>query len=68
MKRNNQWTIVAIIGLALLSVCMLIFAPLATIWAFNTLFNLSIPFVFKTWLAVLVLVFMFSGYGYKYKK
>lgn len=40
------------VGLVIL---LVIIAPLATIWALNTLFGLVIPFTFETWLAALVL-------------
>lgn len=46
-------TIVAILALAVLAV---IFGPLITIWAVNTLFPmLAIPYNFYSWLAVVVL-------------
>lgn len=39
-----------------LVVLLIIFGPLATIWALNTLFPvLAIPYTFLTWLAVIVL-------------
>jgi hypothetical protein len=34
---------------------VIFFAPLISIWALNTLFNLSIAYTFKTWLSALVL-------------
>lgn len=44
-----------IIFLVLLWLAAIIFMPLATIWALNTLFPvLAIPFTFWTWLAVIV--------------
>lgn len=46
-------TIVAILAFAVLAV---IFGPLITIWAVNTLFPmLAIPYNFYSWLAVVVL-------------
>lgn len=46
-------TIIAVLALALLAV---IFGPLATIWAVNTLFPLvAIPYNFYSWLAVVVI-------------
>jgi len=36
-------------------------APLALIWAFNTLFSFSIAFTGKTWLAALVLLMATGG-------
>jgi len=46
-------TIVAVLAFAVLAV---IFGPLATLWAVNTLFPLlAIPYNFYSWLAVVVL-------------
>lgn len=46
-------TIIAVLALAVLAV---IFGPLATIWAVNTLFPLvAIPYNFYSWLAVVVI-------------
>lgn len=36
-------------------VALVIFAPLATIWALNTLFTLGIAYTWQTWLSVIVL-------------
>ncbi len=49
-------------GLILLIILVIIFAPLVTIWALNTLFLLAIPYTFWTWLAVLILGSHFQGY------
>jgi hypothetical protein len=40
---------------------IIIFGPLVTIWAVNTLFELAIPYTFKTWLASLILGMIVSG-------
>ena len=46
-------TIIAVLAFAVLAV---IFGPLATIWAVNTLFPLlAIPYNFYSWLAVVLL-------------
>ena len=46
-------TIVAVLALAVLAV---IFGPLATLWALNTLFPvLAIPYNFYSWLAVVLI-------------
>jgi len=51
-----------IVGCALL----LIFAPLATIWAFNTLFPaLAIEYTFVTWLATIVVGIFFRGASFQ---
>jgi len=38
----------------------LVFGPLITIWALNTLFPLAIPYSFTTWSAVVVLSSLFK--------
>jgi hypothetical protein len=41
--------------LILFAILLIIFGPLATIWALNTLFPaLAIPYSFETWVAVLL--------------
>ena len=43
-------------GFVVLVFVFIIFGPLLTVWALNTLFPvLAIPYTFYTWLAVLVL-------------
>jgi hypothetical protein len=50
----------ALLILAIIS--LITFMPLAAIWALNTLFTLTIPYTFWTWLAVVVFsVFAKSG-------
>lgn len=41
--------------LLIVAILILIFGPLVTIWAINTLFGLSIAYTFNTWLAVIIL-------------
>ena len=55
---------VGVFGIVLL-VILIIAGPVAAIWSLNTLFGLSIPFTFKTWLAALLLGGVFSGSGRK---
>jgi len=38
-----------------------IFWPLASIWALNILFELTIPYTFWTWLAAWILILTFQG-------
>ena len=40
----------------ILFITLIIFWPLGAIWALNTLFTLTIPYTFWSWLAVVVLV------------
>lgn len=42
-------------GLVLIVLLIVLLAPLAVIWALNTLFSLGIAFTFWSWLAVVVL-------------
>jgi len=48
--------ILRIVFYALLIIAIVVYGPLATIWALNTLFPvLSIPYTFYSWLAVIVM-------------
>ena len=48
--------LVGVAGVFVVIVLILLFGPLFTVWALNTLFPaLDIPYTFYTWLAVLVL-------------
>jgi hypothetical protein len=50
---DNGW--ILIIGLCTLTLIAIIFAPMLSIWAVNTIFpKLMIPYTFKTWLAALL--------------
>lgn len=40
---------------------LLLFGPLAIIWALNTLFSLSIAYTWQTWLAVNILGSAYTG-------
>ena len=51
-----------ILMLAVLVALLLIFGPLATIWALNTLFPvLAIEYTFSTWLATILLGMFLRG-------
>lgn len=47
--------LVKIAGIITLIVLLVVFGPLATIWALNTVFSLNIAYTFWTWLGTLVL-------------
>jgi hypothetical protein len=51
----------------LLVILLIVFSPLVSIWALNTLFPvLAIPYTFKTWLSViLVKIFILTSKVYK---
>ena len=58
----------SLFGAILLLVAIIIFFPFAVVWSLNTLFALSIPYTFWTWLAVFVLSLWFNGSRTKSKK
>ena len=52
----------AILGLVVLVIFFLIFGPLLTIWALNTLFPaLAIAYTWQTWAAIVLLGMWFRG-------
>jgi hypothetical protein len=51
-----------------LGVAGIIFGPLLTIWALNTLFALAIPYTLKTWFASALLTSIMSGAGGSFVK
>ena len=57
-----------ITALFALVIALLIFGPFALIWALNTLFALSIPYTFWTWLASLVISTIFGKSNIKINK
>lgn len=65
MKRRSGTTIIeGLFGLAIvvLAILLIIFFPMAVIWALNTLFPvLAIKTTFWTWLAVIIIGAFFRG-------
>ena len=59
MKKVNVGPI-TMIAIVAIVIAVIILAPLAIIWALNTLFALSIAYNFWTWLAILVLTSTFG--------
>lgn len=53
---------IIVAGLAIVAAILL--APLAVIWALNTIFALSIAITFKAWLAMVVLLAIMSPWHY----
>ena len=50
-------------------VLIIVFGPIATIWALNTLFPaLGIPYTFETWCAAVVLGSVIQGTNFSSKK
>lgn len=58
MKNSDKFAIGSVFIVAIL---LIVLGPWACIWALNTLFSLTIPFTFKTWAAINVLVFILGG-------
>jgi len=57
MKTTEAIAAVSIgIGAVILGIAYISLMPFAIIWALNTLFSLSIPFTFWTWLSSFVLL------------
>ena len=55
-KDKNMSDNIKIIGVIILIILVVVFAPFLTIWSVNTLFPvLAIPFTFDTWAAVVLL-------------
>jgi len=54
---------VVLIAMAALIVGVIWLIPIATIWAVNTLFGLTIPYTLKTWAATLILTGIFGRQG-----
>ena len=62
MKQMKVDTL-TMVGILTIVVLLLVFMPLAVIWAMNTLFGLGIAYGFYEWLAVLVMsIFLQSKY------
>jgi len=61
------YTAIGIVTLVLLLLLVLIFVPLAFIWSVNTLFGLTIPYTFETWVAVVMLQLFFKSDIINYK-
>jgi hypothetical protein len=60
--------VLTVIFLILLSIVVIVFSPLVTIWVLNTLFPvLAIPYTLKTWFATIWIVALFRANGL-YKK
>jgi hypothetical protein len=56
MRLSDSGSVALGLGIIALVVLLVIFGPLATIWALNTLFPvLAIPYNFYSWAATLIL-------------
>lgn len=66
MKNNDELAIVGFIGIVILFIIIIVFGPLISIWALNTLFPvLAIPYTIATWFSVF---WLFGGIGAIIKK
>jgi len=55
-RGRNMNDNIKIVGVVILILILVVFAPFLTIWSMNTLFPvLAIPFTFDTWAAVVLL-------------
>lgn len=62
---NNFSVLVAVVIVVLL----IVFGPIATIWALNTLFPvLAIPYTFETWCAAVILGSVIQSTNFSSKK
>jgi hypothetical protein len=59
-RYNRNISPAAMLALVAIVIAAVVLVPFAIIWALNTLFVLSIPYDFWTWLAVLVLTSSFG--------
>lgn len=57
---NTAALVGVIFGIIVVLIVAIIFGPIITIWALNTVFGLGIAYTFKTWLAVLFLTALFA--------
>ena len=64
---GNGFKIFLVFILLVLAILAIIYFPLWNIWAVNTLFGLTIPWTFKTWLASLLITSMFTGASFRRK-
>ena len=53
--------LIGVTGVVCLGIIFVLFAPLLTILAINTLFNIGIAYTFGTWCAALWLTFVFAS-------
>lgn len=51
--------------LVLLIIALVIIIPFGFIWSINTIFNLSLAYTLKTWLASIILLAFFGNAGMK---
>lgn len=65
INKERGKTMVGLI--VVLIVALVVFMPLAVVWALNTLFGLAIAYTFKTWLAALIICGCVGGTKASYK-
>lgn len=61
IKENSPLLALGLSLLILLMLCFVIAWPFITIWAINTLFQTTIGYTFKTWLACYLLLLSVQG-------
>lgn len=60
LKKTTNLEAIIIVGTVLFVLAFIAAAPIALIWALNTLFGFSIAFTAKNWLAAFVLIALCS--------
>lgn len=53
----------AVIGFIVIIALVVVFGPLLSIWALNTLFTLNIAYSLETWASAFILTSIISGKG-----
>lgn len=57
----------SIIFIIILLLFIIVFGPFFTIWSFNTIFKLDIPYTFYTWAAIAWLTAVLNGIRFNLK-
>jgi hypothetical protein len=65
MRDTTAGAAAALSFIALLVVVLIVFGPLASIWAVNTLFGTAIEYSFTTWMAAAWLHMLLTGTAVK---
>lgn len=68
MGGSHVWDLLKLAAVVLLIVAIIVLAPLALIWAMNTLFGLGIAYTFKTWVACGLLAAAVKGNVVKHSR
>ena len=61
MREFMMAVLIVLVGL------VIVYVPLGLIWSLNVLFSLAIPYTFKTWCAITLLMTVLGGLRITYK-